>query len=320
MRAVRYLRYGPPDVLGIEQMAEPVPGTGQVGVRIEAASLNPLDWKLRAGALRFVPIAKAPPRTTGCDFAGVITAVGAEAGAWRSGDRVFGSLSPFGREGSCAEGCVVETNRIASIPDGIPFDVAACLPIAAGEAVQAVVDQAGVMPAQRVLIIGAAGGVGHFAVQCAAHRGASVAAVCGTDNVSFVQSLGAEQVVDYRAGDWRQALGHRFDAVFDVAGVLDVRASRRFLEHGGIYLSTAGTAAAATSTAIGGIVARWFGGTRASNVNLRMNAAALQRLADLARQAVLRPHIERRIGLEDVAEAQAAMQRGHGRGKIVVTP
>lgn len=320
IRAVRYHRYGPPEVLQVESIPEPVPGSGQLAVRIAAASLNPLDWKLREGTLRLVPIAKSPPRTTGCDFAGEVVAVGSGASGWRVGERVLGSLSPFGREGSCAEVCVVDPARVARVPDGVALDVAACLPVAAGTAVQVLADMAPGPPGQRVLIIGAAGGVGHFAVQLARHRGARITAVCGADNVTFVNILGADEVIDYGRTDVL-TLGARFDLVFDVAGVIDWRsASRRLLVRGGTYLGTAGTAAAAMSTAFGGLVAPWRSGTRVANVTLRLNAGALQRLAELARSGVLQPHIARRIGLDEVAQAQAAMQRGHGRGKIVVTP
>lgn len=319
MRAVRYDRYGSADELHVAQVAEPNPAAGELSVRIEAASLNPLDWKLREGALRFVPTCKSPPRTTGNDFAGVIVGVGASAGAWQLGERVFGSLSPFGREGSCAERCVVGVDRIAAIPEGVSFETAACLPIAAGEAVQALADDAKLAAGQHLLVIGAAGGVGHLAVQYALHLGARVTGVCGADNLGFVAGLGAAEAIDYRATDIL-ALGPKFDTVFDVAAVIGWRASQRLLKRGGVYLSTAGTAAAAMSTGVGGWLSPLLGGTRARNVNLRMGSAALRRLADLAAAGVLKPHIARRIGLHDVAQAQAAMQRGHGRGKIVPLP
>jgi NADPH:quinone reductase-like Zn-dependent oxidoreductase len=256
VRAVRYDRYGPPDVLRVvDGVAEPQPAAGVVGVRIEAASLNPLDWKLCAGALRQVPGAKSPPRTTGCDFAGVIAAVGAGVSTWREGDRVFGMLSPFGREGSCAERCTVRADRIAAIPDGVSFEAAACLPVAAGEAVQALADEAELAAGQRVLIVGAAGGVGHFAVQFARHAGAHVTGACGSGNLDFVKrDLGADEVVDYRATDLL-TLGKRFDVVFDVAGVLDWRtASRHLLVRGGLYLATGGSTSSAMATGVG----RWI--------------------------------------------------------------
>lgn len=319
MRAVQFDRYGPPEVLRVVDVPEPVPGAGQVRVRIEAASLNPLDWKIRDGHLRLVPIAKPPPRITGTDFAGVIVAVGGGPGPRHVGERVLGSLSPFGREGSCAQMCVAVAHGIAALPDGVDFATAACLPIAGGTAVQALADDARLVAGQRVLIVGAAGGVGHLAVQYAKHLGAHVTGVCGPDNVAFVASLGADRVIDYRAHDLA-TLGETFDLVFDAANALDWRAAQRVLARGGLYLGTAGTTQAAFVTGVGSLLAPLFGGTRARNVMLKGGTPAWQRLADLAARGVLKPHIERRIGLADVAQAQAAMASGHGRGKVVVFP
>ena len=318
MRAVRYERYGPPDVLAVADIPAPVPAAGEVCIRIEAASLNPLDWKVRQGVLRLLPMSKPPPRTTGTDFAGVIVATGGGAGLMCAGDRVFGSLSPLGREGSCAQMCAAEAGCIAAIPEGVSFETAACLPIAAGTAVQALADDARLTAGQHALIVGAAGGVGHFAVQYARHLGARVTGVCGPGNLAFVEGLGASQVVDYRTG--LLALGASFDVVFDAASALDWQASRRLLKRGGIYLSTAGTASAAVFTGVGGLLAPLLAATRVRIVMFRRSAAALRRLADLAAQGVLKPHIARRIGLDEVAQAQASMASGHGRGKIVVLP
>jgi NADPH:quinone reductase-like Zn-dependent oxidoreductase len=185
--------------------------------------------------------------------------------------------------------------------------------------VQGLVDVAEVGPGQRVLIVGAAGGVGHFAVQMARHLGAQVTGVCGPANVEFVKRLGAEHVLDHRksaAASW----GRDFDLVYDVAGVLDWRRAARLLRRGGLYIGTSGTAGAAMFTGLGSMLAPIVSGTRARNVNLRADTAALVRLAELAARGVLKPHVAERIGLAEVPRAQAAMQRGHGRGKIVVLP
>lgn len=319
MRAVRYEHYGPPEVLRVADIPEPTPAAGEMLVRIEAASLNPLDWKVRAGTLRWVPMSMAPPRTTGADFAGVIVAIGTDPGPWRAGERVFGSLSPFGREGSCAEMCIARPGDVAAIPAGVSYETAACLPIAAGAAVRALADDAKLTEGQHVLILGAAGGVGHFAVQYARHVGARVTGVCGPDNLAFVAGLGADQVFDYRATDVR-TLGARFDVVCDAASILDWRVSQHLLKRGGIYLSTAGTTSAAMSTGVGSLLAPLLNGTRAHNVVLRRGAATWRRVGELAAQGVLVPHIARRVGLDEVAQEQAAMAGGHGRGKIVVLP
>jgi NADPH:quinone reductase-like Zn-dependent oxidoreductase len=319
MRAVRYDRYGGPDVLTVADVPESVPGAGEVRLRVAAASLNPLDWKLRAGHLRLLPLVKSPPRTTGCDVAGVIVAVGGGPGPRHIGERVFGTLSPFGREGACAESCVIGAHRIVPMPQGLDFDVAASLPIAAGSAVQALADDAQLRAGGRVLITGAAGGVGHFAVQYAKHLGAFVAGVCGPGNVDFVTGLGADSVIDYTRTDLA-TLGERFDLVFDAGAALDWRHAQRLLVRGGLYLGTAGSFAAAVGTGVGSVLAPLLGGVRARNFALRGDAAAWRRVGELAASGVLRPFIRRRIGLAEVAAAQAELATGHGRGKIVVLP
>ena len=318
MRAVRYHRYGPPDVLQVDEVGEPVPAAGEVRLRVAAASLNPLDWKLREGHLRHLPGFRAPPRTTGTDVAGTVVALGGGTGARHVGERVFGSLSPFGREGSCAESCVIGAHRVVPIPEGVSFEQAAALPVAAGTAVQALADEARVVAGMRVLILGGAGGVGHFAVRYAKHLGAQVTATCSAGNLAFVAGLGADQALDYAVTDVT-ALGERFDIMFDAANALDWRRARALLVPGGLYLGTAGSTAAAVSTGVGRFLAP-FSGVRARNLMLKCDAAAWRRLGELAAAGVLSAHIERQVTLDEVRDAQAGMQGGHGRGKIVVLP
>jgi NADPH:quinone reductase-like Zn-dependent oxidoreductase len=319
VRAVRFGRYGPPDVLEVVEVDEPVPAAGEVRVRVAAATLNPLDWKLREGHLRFVPLFDRPPRGTGTDFAGEIVAVGGGPGSRYVGERVFGSLSAFGRAGACAEAVVVRSELVVPMPPTMRFEEAAVLPIAAGTAVQALDDVARLAPGRRVLITGGAGGVGHFAVPFAKHLGARVVATCGPSNVDFVRELGADRVIDY-ANEDVAACGETFDVIFDAVNALDWRHARPLLERGGLYLGTSGSTSAAIDTAVGTILAPLLGGIRAHSFRLKPGAALWQRLADLVVGSVLKPHVARRIGLGEVAEAQRDMQRGHGRGKIVVVP
>jgi NADPH:quinone reductase-like Zn-dependent oxidoreductase len=317
MRAVRFDRYGPPEVLRVEEIATRSPGAGEVSVRVRAASLNPLDWKIRAGHLRFIPVFRGPPRGTGSDFAGEIVGVGGGAMSRHVGERVFGSLQPFPRDGALADFVVVSADRIVPIPDGIDFVQAAALPVAGGTALLALTDKAALAAGQRVLITGAAGGVGHFAVQIAKHQGAHVVGVCSAGNVEFVRALGADEVVDYAKEDFTRRVD-RFDVVFDAAGASSFGAARRVLTDAGCYINTCGDAAAAVGTAIEGIVARLTSRRRAIPFVLNNVPATWLRLAALAHDGVLRAYIEREIALEDVAGAHAAMETGHGRGKIVV--
>jgi len=317
MRALRYDRFGPPEVLHVGDVAEPVPRAGEVKVRVHAASLNPLDWKIRAGHLRWLPVFRRPPRTPGCDFAGEIVGVSGGAMSHYVGERVFGSLLPFGRDGTLAEYIVAGIDRLAAMPKDLAYDQAAALPIAGGTALQAVVDAARLGAGQRILITGAAGGVGHFAVQIAKHVGAHVVAVCGAANVDFVRGLGADAVVDYARDDFTRR-SDRFDVVFDAACASSFTAARAVLTDAGCYLNTGGNAAAIASTAVGAFLARVSSRQRAIPIALAGGSALWERLAALAQEGVLRAHIERGIALDEVADAQRAMETGHGRGKIVV--
>ncbi|HVE48036.1 MAG TPA: NAD(P)-dependent alcohol dehydrogenase [Casimicrobiaceae bacterium] len=319
MRAVRYARFGRSDVLEVVEVDKPVPAAGELLVEVRAASLNPLDWKIRAGHLRLVPMFKRPPRGVGVDFAGIVVAVGGGAGPRHVGERVFGSLSPFGRTGSCAEFITIRASRVTPIPSPLSDEVAAALPVAAGTALQALADDAKLGAGQRVLITGAGGGVGHFAVQVAKHLGAQVSATCGPANVEFVRSLGADQVLDYTQPDALSRLGAPLDVVFDVAESIGWRGARGLLTRNGCYIGTGGSAATAISTTVASAIAPLVG-IRAQTYVLRTGPALDERLARLAVDGVLVPHIAQRIGLDGVAKAQASMETGHGRGKIVVTP
>ena len=319
MRALRYHRYGPPEVLRVEDLPEPPLAAGHARVRVRAAALNPLDWKIVAGRVRFLPVFRPPPRGVGCDFAGEIVAIGGGATARHVGERVFGSLLPFARDGACAESIVVAYGRLLPLPADVDYARAAALPVAAGTALQALADEAHLAAGQRVLITGAAGGVGHFAVQIAKHLGAHVVGVCSAGNAAFTRELGADEVVDYAKEDFTLR-ADRFDVVFDAACASSFTAARRVLTESGCYINTAGDAGALLGTVAGAVLARLGSRQRAIPFQLRNSAPIWQRLLDLVRKGVLRPHVERTVALEEVADAFRSMETGHGRGKIVVRP
>jgi len=317
MHALRYDRYGPPDVLHVEDVAEPASGADELKVRVRAASLNPLDWKIRAGHMRLIPLFDAPPRGTGTDFAGeVVGSGGGDVAGFYPGARVFGSLSPFRRQGSIAEFVVVAASRIATAPDMLAFDAAAALPIAAGTAVQALADHAQLAGGQRLLLSGAAGGVGHYAIQYAKHVGAHVTAVCSTTNLAFVESLGADRALDYTRDD-PLAGGEPYDVVFDAAGVWSWQTCRSVLATSGVYVNTAPSARAIGTNVVGAAIARLTTRQRVVTLALQGGAPMWRRLAELAADGALTPHITRRLAIDDVADAQRAMESGHGRGKLV---
>ncbi|MEP7206156.1 MAG: NAD(P)-dependent alcohol dehydrogenase [Casimicrobiaceae bacterium] len=317
MRALRFARYGGPEELRIEEVPEGEVPLGHAMVRVHAVSLNPLDWKLRAGHLRLLPMFRGPPRGLGCDFAGEIVAIGGGATERHVGERVFGSIMPYGRDGALADMLVAPYARMLPIPQDLDVVAAAALPIAAGTALQALTDEACVTPGQRVLVTGAAGGVGHFAVQIGKHLGAYVVGVCSAGNATFVRERGADEVIDYTAEDFT-ARSEPFDVVLDAAGVSSFARSRRILASSGCYINTGGDAASVVATLRSALMARLTSRQRAVLMVVKSGQPLWRRLLACVRAGALVPQVARIIGLEDVAEAQRAMATGHGRGKIVV--
>jgi NADPH:quinone reductase-like Zn-dependent oxidoreductase len=317
MKALRYDRYGPADNLHVADVPEPECPAGAFKVRVHAVGLNPLDWKIRAGHLALVPRFERPPRGVGVEFAGVVVGVGGGATTHFVGQRVFGALPPFGRQGALSEIIVAAEEHLVAIPDDVDFAAAAALPIAGGTAVQALEDHAELRPGSQLLVTGAGGGVGHFAVQLGKHLGATVTAVCGPGNVDFVRAQGADTVIDYTREDFLSG-NQTFDIVFDAACCSGFVACRRVLAPAGIYINTSGSMGAALRTMASGLVARIATSQRAVALVLDARAPMWERLARHAAGGVLRPHLARQIALADVAAAQTAMESGHGQGKIVV--
>lgn len=320
MRALRYDRYGPPDVLKLVEIDEPVPRAGELKVRVGAASLNPLDVKIRAGHTRLLPMFERPPRGTGVDFAGVVVGTGGgDVRGYFPGARVFGAASPFRRDGTFAEFVCVRPSDVAPTPSSLDDEHAAALPVAGGTAVQALADEARLASGMRVLVHGAAGGVGHYAVQYARHVGARVTATCGPGNVDFVRGLGADEVLDYTRDDWRRA-GAPYDVIFDTTGHVGWRGCRGTLAADGVYVNTGPDAASVVATLAERLAARLAGRQRVVALVLKTGADAWRRLAKLAEAGALAPHVRATIGLAEVVEAERQMETGHGRGKVVVVP
>ena len=312
MQAVMYDRFGDASVLSLRETAVPQAGRGQIQVRVRMASLNPIDFKLRSGIMRILGRPKRPA-ITGKDFAGEITALGAEVSGYQLGQRVFGSVDPMGGDGSCAQFVAVSSDLIAPIPDDLSDEAAASLPVAAGTALQALTDIARLQHGQSVLITGASGAVGASAVQLALSIGARVTGVCGTANIDYVRSIGAGRVVDYRSESWQQ-LGERFDVIFDAAAAASFAEAKPRLAAGGIYLNTMPRPALYWAA----FMARLSSRQRCVPFLLKTDTALLQRLARLAADRVIVPHIHEVVGLAQVASAQRRMQEGKVHGKVCV--
>lgn len=312
MQAVMYDHFGDESVLSVREAPLPQAARGEVQVRVRIASLNPVDFKLRSGILRMLGRPKRPA-ITGKDFAGEISALGANVQGYTVGQRVFGSVDPMGGQGSCAQFVALSTDLIAPTPDALSDEVAASLPVASGTALQALTDIAGLRRGKSILITGASGAVGASAVQLARSIGARITGVCGAANVDYVRSIGAERVINYRTEQWEQ-LDERFDVIFDAAAAASFSAAQPHLAAKGFYINTMPRPALYWAA----VVARLTSGQHCVPFLLKTDAALLQRLAKLAAERVLAPHIHEVVDLAQVAAAQRRMQEGKVHGKVCV--
>jgi NADPH:quinone reductase-like Zn-dependent oxidoreductase len=321
MKAIVNHTYGSPDVLRLDHVDTPVPADDQVLVRVEAAGVNRGDWHATTGLPAIVRVAEFGVRrptvaVRGTDVAGTVTAVGRVVTRFRPGDAVFGWA-----DGAFAEHAVTSADRLAAIPTRMSAVQAAALPTTGATALQAVRDTAGTGPGQRVLVVGASGGVGSLAVQIARARGAEVTGVTSTRNVELVRSLGATHVVDYTTRDVVDG-PERYDVVIDAAGAHGPVAWRRVLTPTG------------TLVLVGGPQGRWVGGmvrfaaalVLSRVVSQRLvplfstpRAADLADLAELVTAGTLTPVLDRTFTLPSTPDAIRHVGAGHTRGKIIIT-
>jgi NADPH:quinone reductase-like Zn-dependent oxidoreductase len=322
MEAIVQRGYGPPlEVLHLEELEVPQPSDGEVLVRVRAAGVNALDWHLVKGEPRIMRLTGMGLRRpkhpgVGRDVAGVVEAVGAGVTRLRRGDEVFGWCS-----GAFAELVTTREDHLVPKPPNVPFEHAAAVPVAALTALQGLRDRGEVQPGEHVLITGASGGVGTFAVQLAKHLGAEVTAVCSTRNVDLVRSLGADHVVDYTREDATRA-GRRYDVILDVAGRPSLLGCRRSLTPGGRLVLAGGEGGPWVGPlprmvrglllgAVGGRTIRAFLATETREDTLA--------LADLLATGELTAVIDRTYALADAPAAVRYLEEGHTQGKVVVT-
>jgi NADPH:quinone reductase-like Zn-dependent oxidoreductase len=321
MKAIVQERYGAPtDVLHLEDVTEPIAGDDEVTVRVLAASAFIGDWHIVTGlpyAIRAVSGLRAPKQhIKGQDFAGCVESVGSNVTGLRVGDEVFGTC-----EGSFAEKARARLDRIAPKPENLTFEKAATVPSTGSTALQGLRDVGKVAPGQQVLIIGAAGGVGSFAVQIAKAFGAHVTGVCSTTKVDLVRSIGADEVIDYTRADFAET-GRRYDLILDTAGNRSVSHLRRALAPRGTLVIGGGEG--------GG---RWFGVGRQLRAmalspfvsqTLRTfiakpNAEALLVLKEFIEAGKVTPVIGSTKALSEIPDAIQQLRGGHGRGKVVIS-
>jgi NADPH:quinone reductase-like Zn-dependent oxidoreductase len=306
MKAVRIHRYGGRDALAIDDIPVPAIAPDEVLVKVVAASINPVDWKVRAGYLAQM-IPHALPLTLGWDVSGVVAQVGAEVTQWQVGDAVF-SRPDLARNGTYAEYVAIRAAECARKPRTISHVEAASLPLAGITAWEAMMDLARVGPGQRVLVHAGSGGVGSLAIQIARAAGATVIATTSGRNRALVESLGAHQVVDYTTTKVADAV-EPVDAVFDTIGGEVQEASWSLLNPGGIQVSIISPPDEARAAALG---------VRGAFLFIGPNAPVLERLAAMVDGGTLRPIVGAEFALDDIVAAHALSESGRAVGKIVL--
>ena len=322
MKAVVRERYGSPDVLELIETEKPTIDEDSVLVRVRAASINAYDWHMLKGTPYLVRIMaglrKPKSRAMGVDVAGEVESVGKNVTGFRPGDAVFGS-----RTGSLAEYVRgSEKSFLVPKPAGLTFEQAAAVPMAASTALQGLRDKGGIKPGQRVLINGASGGVGTFAVQIAKALGAHVTAVCSTRNVEQARSLGADEVIDYTKEDFTRS-GKRYDLLLDVASTGSLSSRRRVLEPDGTLVGVGSPDPGGMLSIVGGLIETAVV-SRTTKQKMPFFIAKNSKedllfLKELIEAGKVRPVIDRTYPLTQAAEAMRYLGAGHARGKVVIT-
>jgi NADPH:quinone reductase-like Zn-dependent oxidoreductase len=323
MKAIVHCEYGGPEVLKLVDVEKPTPTDNQVLIRVRAASLNPLDLAIRGPWLVRPILGMRKPKDTrlGVDYAGTVEAVGKNVTQFKPGDEVFG-----GKNGALAEyGCVLADRAVTLKPANMTFEQAASVPVAAITALQGLRDKGKIKPGQKVLVNGASGGVGTFAVQIAKSFGTEVTAVCSTRNLEMVRSIGADHVIDYTKEDFTKT-DQRYDLIFDLVGNHSFSERRRILNPNGICVM-AGIGGAGWHDGFAGrllgelnaYVGSWFVSQKFMTFLARLNKEDLAILGDLMREGKMTPVIDKTYKLSDVRAALGYLETGHARGKVIIT-
>ena len=322
MKAIVYTKYGSPDVLQLKDVAKPAPTENEVLVKVHAASVNAADWHLLTADIflvRLMGMGLFKPKKTilGADIAGRVEAVGRNVKQFQPGDEVFGDISMHGN-GSFAEYATAPESALALKPTNLSFEEAAAVPLAATTALQGLRDQGQIQPGQKVLINGASGGVGMFAVQIAKSFGAEVTAVCSTRNLDQARSLGADQVIDYNKEDFTKN-GQKYDLILAANGYHSLAAYKRALTSKGIYVMAGGFPAQLFQAMLLGPWMSESGGKKLGGVSAKANQKDLVLLKGLLEAGKVVPVIDKRYSLSEVPAALRYLGAGHARGKIVIT-
>lgn len=302
-QAIQVYNYGGPDVMKLESVQRPQPKEGEVLVHVHAAGVNPVDWKIRAGWLKdFRPMPM--PFIPGRDIAGIVEEVGPGVTAFQKGQAVFGQSAM----GGYAEYVTASVNTLALKPESLSFDDAAAIPVGATTAWQGLFDYGDLQPGQTVLVQGASGGVGMFAVQFARWKGAHVIGTTSTSNVEFVRSLGAETVIDYKKTSVEQAV-HDVDLVFDTVGGDVLKSSVQVVKQGGTLVTIAGQPPQEQ------VKER---NIQVKSFSAQVSSHLLQQFAKLIQEGQLKVFVQETFPLSQARQSHELSEKGHGRGRIVL--
>jgi NADPH:quinone reductase-like Zn-dependent oxidoreductase len=323
MKAILHCEYGGPDVLKVEDVEKPVPNDNQLLVRVRAASVNPLDLTIRGLWLLRPMSGMRKPKDTrlGVDYAGIVEAAGKNVTQFKPGDEVFG-----GKTGALADYiCVLADRAVVLKPANMTFEQAAAVPVAAITALQGLRDKGKIQAGHKVLINGASGGVGTFAVQIAKSFGTEVTGVCSTRNVDLVRSIGADHVIDYTKEDFTNG-AQRYDLIFDLIGNHSFSERRRILNPNGICVM-AGIGGAGWHEGFASRLLGELNGYLRSRFTIQkfiayiaqFNKADMSILADLIQSGKVTPVIDRTYKLSETADALRYLEKGHARGKVVIS-
>jgi len=321
MKAIVIEKYGSPDVLQFKEVERPTPNDNQVLLRVQAASANPLDWHLMRGEpfiarLMGTGLLKPKSSKVGADVAGRVEAVGKDVTQFKPGDEVFGTCN-----GSFAEYACAREDRLALKPANVSFEEAAAIPVAATTALQGLRNKGQIQPGQKVLVNGASGGVGTFAVQIAKSYGTEVTGVCSTRNLDLVRKIGADHVVDYTQEDFTKNEQQRYDLIFDAVGNRSVSDYKRALKPGGTC-AVAGFSSMSRMfehSALGPLRSK-TGNKKVGGMGMaKINQNDLVFLKQLVETQKVRPVIDRRYPLSETADAIRYLEAGHAQGKVVIT-
>jgi len=319
MQAMVYEEYGPPEVLQLKEVEKPIPKDHEVLVKVFAASLNYIDWQVLTGESFFLRlttggIRKPKHQILGDDLAGRVETVGRNVKQFQPGDEVFG-ISNYD---AFAEYACVPENALVLKPASMPFDAAAAVPEAASTALRGLRDKGQLQSGQKVLIMGASGGVGTFAVQLAKSFGAEVTGVCSTRKMEIVRSIGADQVIDYTQADFTQ-IGQRYDLIFAIGGSHSIFDYKRALNPHGIYVCAGGSLAQYFQATFLGPLISMTGSKQLGSMYGNPNQKDYEFLIELFEAGQVVPVIDRRFPLSEVPEALRYYGAGHSHGKVVIT-